>query len=74
MGGKVSLQVTATPMQLTFSAASCLIEVQVLPNSTNGEHKVKLTSLTLTSPHMDELMSERMRHKLVRKAREGWGR
>jgi hypothetical protein len=76
MGGKVSLQITATPMQLTFtsSAASCLIEVQVLPNSTNREHKVKLTSLTLTSPHMDELMSERMRHKLVRKAREGWGR
>ena len=45
MGGKVSLQITATPMQLTFtsSAASCLIEVQVLPNSTNREHKVKLT-------------------------------
>lgn len=72
--GKVSLQVTAPPIRLTFSAAACLIELCVLPNSTSSEHKAKLTSLTLTSPRIEELMGERMRGKLVRKTRDGWGR
>ena len=51
-----SLETVARPLRVHWGAGSraCALRATVMPRTSSGEHKFKVTALVVTPPHMDE--------------------